>query len=237
MTLGIVVFRIPKHVFRAGKWLFVCFVFLSLGVFAFRSRSTFDAASVLLWSNDNSSDRNWTVFSEQGQIGCIYRRSFLKYNYPERQHPLRNRLHFSTESIVTKRPDTRFLQPLGEVRDETWSEFVGCIFAFHWEDESAVRGRQAAASHNMPLQVVGVSRVVLAVPYWLLFAFLALPFLWRVRRSIRVRMLVRQRRCVKCGYDLRATPELSGLQLARCPECGAACKAANPAGESPAAGN
>ena len=36
--------------------------------------------------------------------------------------------------------------------------------------------------------------------------------------------------CFYCGYDLRGGHSV-------CPECGAACKAANPAGESPAAGN
>jgi hypothetical protein len=37
--------------------------------------------------------------------------------------------------------------------------------------------------------------------------------------------------CERCGYDL--TGNTSGA----CPECGAACKAADPAGVSPAAGN
>jgi hypothetical protein len=68
------------------------------------------------------------------------------------------------------------------------------------------------------------------VPYWfLVIAFATPPICWLVR-AIR-----RSRRpalgfCANCGYDLRATPH-------RCPECGAACKAANPAGESPVAGN
>lgn len=57
--------------------------------------------------------------------------------------------------------------------------------------------------------------------------------LWPASRLTH--MLVKRRpvasfRCHICAYDLRATPS-------RCPECGAACKAASPVGESPAAGN
>jgi hypothetical protein len=57
-------------------------------------------------------------------------------------------------------------------------------------------------------------RVCTGIPYWFLAcASAALP----VGRSLIALTRVRRRRpghCVKCGYDLRATPD-------RCPECGA----------------
>ena len=48
---------------------------------------------------------------------------------------------------------------------------------------------------------------------------------WSKRRNVNCN------RCRFCGYDL--TANVSGV----CPECGAACKAASPAGASPAAGD
>jgi hypothetical protein len=45
---------------------------------------------------------------------------------------------------------------------------------------------------------------------------------WRKRRRA-----VREGRCVRCGYDLRATPAAGGELLAVCPECGAASSTRN----------
>jgi hypothetical protein len=58
------------------------------------------------------------------------------------------------------------------------------------------------------------------VPCWLIFSAAAvLPASWRLARS----KLHRRRTagcCLACGYDLRATPDKSGPQFDRCPECG-----------------
>jgi hypothetical protein len=55
---------------------------------------------------------------------------------------------------------------------------------------------------------------MVACPYWLpALALLVLPVL-RARSWRRDRLRMRRGLCVRCAYDLRATPE-------RCPECGA----------------
>jgi hypothetical protein len=64
----------------------------------------------------------------------------------------------------------------------------------------------------------------LAAPVWLLFvATSALPRYWvfsTLRRRRRKRWAAAGC-CVRCGYDLRATPQPNGPLLRRCPECGA----------------
>jgi hypothetical protein len=49
--------------------------------------------------------------------------------------------------------------------------------------------------------------------------FLVPPVAWLVPRLRRRRRRL-ARRCVACGYDLRATPDKGGTLLQRCPECG-----------------
>ena len=65
------------------------------------------------------------------------------------------------------------------------------------------------------------TRWTLVVPHWFLAALTAvmpLGWIWRWRAARRKAI---ERRCLKCGYDLRATP-------GRCPECGT-IQAAQPA--------
>jgi hypothetical protein len=70
------------------------------------------------------------------------------------------------------------------------------------------------------------------IPYWLVCLVLLSPLATRLAGIQRRRRISRLARglCTSCGYDLRAS-------AAKCPECGAACKAADPAGVSPAAGD
>ena len=63
---------------------------------------------------------------------------------------------------------------------------------------------------------------VMLFPYWLLFAISAAwpgTFWWRHVAARRLRDWKRRNRiCVRCGYDLRATPS-------ECPECGTIAEA------------
>ncbi len=65
-------------------------------------------------------------------------------------------------------------------------------------------------AHNWSLLA---TRWALTIPYgWALFATMLLPLIAAIQ-AIRQRFVVGSGYCLKCGYDLRATPD-------RCPECG-----------------
>lgn len=108
--------------------------------------------------------------------------------------------------------------PIVSVRGALQSQFVGKA---GWHTTTIGYGYEGGG---------GVQERRLCVPHWG-FAGLALilPVCWTTPR-LRSRRRVRRGQCRTCGYDLRASK-------GRCPECGAAYKAASPAGASPAAGN
>lgn len=67
---------------------------------------------------------------------------------------------------------------------------------------------------------------IVSVPYHLLVLVLCLPLAPRLVPLLRAQWRLRNRRCVECGYDLRASP-------GRCPECGTVpADAADPGGGS-----
>jgi len=61
------------------------------------------------------------------------------------------------------------------------------------------------------------SSVMAVIPYWFIALGAAVPpaVCLRLQSSARRRLRASRGQCLRCGYDLRASPE-------RCPECGAA---------------
>jgi hypothetical protein len=102
----------------------------------------------------------------------------------------------------------------------TAAEWGGDLFGTTWEtyppEDVLVRllprydaQRGTVGGHG----AIPVTTRFVVLPYWLpVFVALLLPA-WNAARTVRSCRRQRQNRCVKCGYDLRATP-------GRCPECG-----------------
>jgi len=77
-------------------------------------------------------------------------------------------------------------------------------------------GPFAYASVTAPPRAFGASGFTVMLPHWaLLLLFSVPPVLWahRFRKQRSTRFGADQGLCLRCGYDIRATPE-------RCPECG-----------------
>src|SRR5256885_13157669 len=71
------------------------------------------------------------------------------------------------------------------------------------------------SSHSINGKIINGDRFeVFAVPYWSAAGPLALVAALSITRILRRARSAAMGLCVKCGYDLRATPD-------RCPECGA----------------
>jgi hypothetical protein len=66
---------------------------------------------------------------------------------------------------------------------------------------------------HRPADEIFGSASILMFPAWLGVALLLPLPAWRLRAELRQRRRDRAGRCVRCEYDLRATPD-------RCPECG-----------------
>jgi hypothetical protein len=86
----------------------------------------------------------------------------------------------------------------------------------HWESlgfsNTYIAGRSRRKGRGIWPSHMNV--IVVGVPMWPIFVLIAVPPALRLVRSLRWRRLVARSTCVRCGYDLTATPW-------QCPECGA----------------
>jgi hypothetical protein len=116
----------------------------------------------------------------------------------------------SAQMLLMTFPDSRFVPPQqGDVLAPDWRRLGFRAFRF---------------------SSLGSSGFAVVVPCWFLLLLTGLaPANW-VRRQFRQRRRRIEGRCSSCGYDLRGSPD-------RCPECGKACGAANPADASPPTGD
>jgi hypothetical protein len=76
-------------------------------------------------------------------------------------------------------------------------------------------GESRNYAHHAGLDLKTIRLWSISFPTWLICALLLWPLWLNVFTSVRARFRARRNRCIKCGYDLRASPD-------RCPECGAA---------------
>jgi hypothetical protein len=103
-------------------------------------------------------------------------------------------------------PPSGSLQVVNALGSETVLDFGVVEYDDYWSDS---RLGHFLGTAGQPLHFNGSS-----IPLWLAIVITgAPPILWIIMRAIRRRKFA-PGHCVRCGYDLRATP-------ARCPECGA----------------
>ena len=93
-------------------------------------------------------------------------------------------------------------------------------YGFYWHSSNIASG------HATTGEASGMTRSgIWELPLWLIAAASLLNPCIFVSRILRSQRNPEQLKCPDCGYDLRATPN-------RCPECGAASKAADPGSRS-----
>jgi hypothetical protein len=183
--------------------------------------------------------RLFTVAAAISLLLCIATVALWVRSYWRQDHVIRE-VHyhpawFHDDPKAVERDLTQELQSSDGILDFEWQRYLPQIIAdeqnpvMHWDfystrDEERSTDdflRSQGMLHGVYVGRFGVAwgdgfygwQVELAVPHWLV-ALLALvsPATWLLRyRRRRARRM--QGRCLRCGFDLRASPD-------RCPECG-----------------
>jgi hypothetical protein len=167
----------------------------------------------------NVSGVNITGIRVDSWWGCIF--------FSRVTPPPKIRFEFETPTIGGHRPPGHGISP---ARPPNFRETVGMIitldapqlkngFGFHhgWYPINTTRFIPRAKPNTTNTTTFWDFRVI---PYWSMFLaeiLLPLRWIWAVRRQQFAR---KSGHCLRCGYDLRATPD-------RCPECGRAVTNAN----------
>ena len=164
-------------------------------------------ATVALWARSywwgdqigwQTARRGSDVISSRGQISLLV--TTLDQNNPSL--PRSNPRYF--ESRQDSLQGTISYQPY---RPNLYLSFAGFFIA-----------RAIHSSPPNPARLAGATEWGFGVPHWFLCTFTAAcPASWYVSNQMQRRRTLRlhETLCLRCGYDMRATPE-------RCPECGTA---------------
>ena len=151
------------------------------------------------------------------------------------------RCHWATDSFWAR---------CGSVTAQVMTARNGCLFHWtggradrsgrRWyrdstEPSEMIRGNWRFWTQSDPHRLLGIITwgrasygrsewgMSILLPYWLLAcgAAAAGTGVLMMSRLLHRRSRRRAGKCVRCGYDLRATPQEGGALLDRCPECGA----------------
>jgi hypothetical protein len=134
----------------------------------------------------------------------------------------RGHLEFARQSVSPAVPEGEYRSSVSQLgRMSIASEGSGSVmvtFSPHHYQKRFYGIGKSSASAQFGLDRITPSQyrataTLYAIPYWMPAAVAAVPAIVWLARRLRARRRTETGRCLRCGYDLRATP-------GRCPECG-----------------
>lgn len=157
------------------------------------------------------------------QVGLAYWMSRVETFPPERDAEFVHVVGDGNPHLNLLQPSLRYeaVDPFDGIDSPAPSRFQPrFLLHFFWRVDDVSTKSLTHTSLAAPLAVREVTRQY-RLPLWVpALVFAIAPLIW-LRRERSTRRLVREGRCLRCGYDLRATRD-------RCPECGEVPPGTNP---------